>query len=280
MAVTHMLKDYSLEKPVISIICVFLICSASRIIDIFILRLDEPPVNEILLSKVLGLIILLTYLRIIHSGFRNIGFNTSHLMKNIFIGGTFVFLGLAVIYGSQYGYLMLKGANPYLAIQHHTLLSIFISVIAGNIVNALMEEGLFRGAMTTQFVNYVPFWKANAIQAAIFGIWHIVWPIKDFYLGKVNSVGAVAGMCAGEIFITFLMGFTMGYLFYTTGSIWTAFTWHFVMNFTQNILVVRSNTYSMESAIMNTSATAVKGIAFIVVLILTCICAKVLFPSR
>lgn len=278
MMTTNILKDYSLEKPVLSILFLLLICAVFRVIDIFVLRLDEPPVNEIIISKTMGLVFLFVYLWRINSSFRKIGYSTRYMLESAFVSIAFALLGLAVIFGSQYFYLLVKGANPYLTIKYYSLFFIFISVIAGNIINALMEEGLFRGLIITQFLNYIPFWKANLIQASIFGIWHIVWPIKDFYSGKVNSVGALVVMCVGEVFITFLMGLTMGYLFYKTGNLWAAFIWHFIINFTQNILVIRSDIYSMESAVMSISSTAVKGISLIFVLIAIMICAKFLIP--
>jgi len=83
-------------------------------------------------------------LRFIHSSFGEIGFHSKHLFSSIFVSLIFVLLGVIVVYGIQFIYLQVKGAKPYLAIQDYSLLAILVSVIAGNIINALMEEGLFR----------------------------------------------------------------------------------------------------------------------------------------
>ena len=280
MFITNIIRYCFVEKPVVSILFLVLVCAFFRVIDIFVLRLDEPPVNEIILSKTLGLLLLFFYLKIVHSSFGKIGFHSNHIFISIFISLIFVLLGLVIIYGSQFIYLQVKGAKPYLTFQHYTLLAILVSVIAGNIINALMEEGLFRGLMIAQFMNYTTFWKVNILQASIFGIWHIVWPLKDFYMGKIDSIGALVGVSAGNVIITFLMGLTMGYIFYKTGNLWAAFSWHFLMNLTQNILVIRSSNFSMESAIMNTSSTVIKGFSFILIFIITNICIKYLAPLK
>lgn len=264
----NFIGNYLLEKPITSVFLLVLVCAFFRIIDIFILRLDEPPVNEIILSKTLGLLLLFLYVKTVYSRFGEIGYNTHHILKNIYISLVFVFLAIILIYGSQFIYLLIKGAKPRLYFQHYTLFALIVSVIAGNIINALMEEGLFRGLMIAQYISYTTFWKANILQAAIFGIWHIVWPLKDYYSGNVKSIGTFAVMILGNIIITFLMGLTMGYLFYKTGNLWTAFSWHFLMNLVQNILIVKSRIPGIDTAVMNTSYTAVKGFSFMIAFII------------
>lgn len=270
------MTNYPMEKPIISIFFLILICAFFRVIDIFVLRLDEPPISEIILSKSIGLLLLFLYLRMIHSSLEEIGFHYNNIFRSIFISLIFVALGVFIIYGNQFIYLQAKNAKPYLAFQHYTLLAIMVSVVAGNIINALMEEGLFRGLMITRIMNYSTFWKVNILQASIFGIWHIVWPLKDFYISKVDSIGTLVSMSVGNIIITFLMGLTMGYIFYKTGNLWTTISWHFFMNLVQNILVVRSNNLNIDAAIINTSSTAVNGFSFILVFIIINICTKYL----
>ena len=143
MNTANIIRYYLAEKPTVSILLLVLICTFFRVIDIFVLRLDEPPVNEIILSKTVGLLLLFLYLRIIHKSIGEIGFHSDNILISIFIGLIFVLLGISIIYGSQFIYLQARDARPYLYFQHHTLLAILLSVVAGNIINALMEEGIF-----------------------------------------------------------------------------------------------------------------------------------------
>jgi len=122
--------------------------------------------------------------------------------------------------------------------------------------------------MITQFINHSTFWKINILQAFIFSIWHLVWPIKNFYMGKAVSIENLAVMSSGYIIISFLMGLTMGYIFYKTGNLWIAFVWHFFNDLTQNLLVVRNGNPSIEPAILNTSSALVKGLSFILLFII------------
>lgn len=280
MAITEMIRDFLISKPILSIIFLLVLCVAFRVIVIFVLRLDEPPVSEIILSKALSLLLLCFYLNTVNLNFLKIGFTSENILRNVFIASVFIVLGLFIVYGGQFAYLYVKGAKPSLSIQQYTLFALLISVIAGNVINALMEEGLFRGLMITQFMNYTTFWRANIFQAAAFGIWHIVWPLKDFYLGKVVSSGALLGASAGEFFITFLMGLTMGYLFYSSGSLWTVIIWHFLMNLVQNMLVIKAGTANMDPAVLNTSATTIKGFSFIAAFIVINACIKFVTGSR
>lgn len=156
-----------------------LICILLRVIDIFVLRLDEPPVNEIILSKTLGLLLLILFLQFTNQGFGEIGFNSHNIIQSIIIGMLFLILALSIIYGSQIIYLKLKGAQPYISLQSYTIL----------------------------------------------------------------------------IFI------------------WSAFTWHFFMNFTQNILVIKSSNFIMDPSVLITSSTTVKGVSMIAAFlaIITCV---------
>jgi membrane protease YdiL (CAAX protease family) len=87
-------------------------------------------------------------------------------------------------------------------------------------------------------------------------------------MGKAVSIENLAVMSSGYIIISFLMGLTMGYIFYKTGNLWIAFVWHFFNDLTQNLLVVRNGNPSIEPAILNTSSALVKGLSFILLFII------------
>jgi membrane protease YdiL (CAAX protease family) len=109
----------------------------------------------------------------------------------------------------------------------------------GNVVNAFMEEGLFRGLMLPHFLQRMRFRTANVLQAALFAAWHLVWPLKAYLAGDVSLTGAFAR--AGLLVLgTFVAGLIYGYLFWRTDSLWAPWIAHFLNNTTLNLVQVQS----------------------------------------
>lgn len=106
-------------------------------------------------------------------------------------------------------------------------------LVAGNLINSFMEEGLFRGVMLPHFRIRMRFWQANLLQAFLFALWHLVWPLKSYLTGKASLGGALteAWMLA---LATFVSGAVFGYLFYRTGSLWAPWAAHTLNNTTLN----------------------------------------------
>jgi len=109
----------------------------------------------------------------------------------------------------------------------------------GNVVNAFMEEGLFRGLMLPHFLQRMRFWTANLLQAALFAVWHLVWPLKAYLTGDASLAGALA---QGGLLVlgTFVAGLVYGYLFWRTDSLWAPLAAHFLNNTTLNLMQIRS----------------------------------------
>lgn len=55
-----------------------------------------------------------------------------------------------------------------------------------NIVNVIMEEGLFRVFFLKVINNKNNFLKSNMIVALLFGLWHFVMPLRSFINGEIN----------------------------------------------------------------------------------------------
>jgi membrane protease YdiL (CAAX protease family) len=99
----------------------------------------------------------------------------------------------------------------------------------GQIVNAFMEESIFRGVMLPQLMRRVSFGKANALQAFLFGLAHLVWPLISWVSGQATAGEAIAE--AGFLMVaTTVGGLVFGYLYYRTDSLWTAFFAHLIDN--------------------------------------------------
>ena len=109
----------------------------------------------------------------------------------------------------------------------------------GNVVNAAMEEGLFRGVMLTHFAAKHRPWKALGYQAFLFAIWHLVWPIKHFLTGEADT-GQALFEAVGLLISTGIGGLVFGYLYYKTDSLWSAFLGHFINNTILNIVFIQT----------------------------------------
>lgn len=71
-----------------------------------------------------------------------------------------------------------------------------------------MEEGVFRGLFIRTLSETKPFMQADFIAAFLFGIWHIVMPIRSYIHGEMSFVEMVlmgigymilAGIMAAQI---------------------------------------------------------------------------------
>jgi membrane protease YdiL (CAAX protease family) len=122
-------------------------------------------------------------------------------------------------------------------------------LIAGNVINSFMEEGLFRGIMLCHFLQRMRFRTANLLQASLFAAWHMVWPIKAYLTGDVSAAGALAQ--AGLLALgTFVAGLVYGYLFWRTGSLWAPAIAHFLNNTTLNLVQVQTAGVELVPAVI------------------------------
>jgi len=102
-----------------------------------------------------------------------------------------------------------------------------------------MEEGLFRGVMLPHFMDSVSFRWANVLQAALFGLWHAVWPVKSLVTGDL-TVEAAAMEAVGLVLTTAAAGLVFGYLFFRTGSLWAPWLAHTIHNSAFNLVHIRT----------------------------------------
>ena len=101
--------------------------------------------------------------------------------------------------------------------------------IFGQIVNAPMEESIFRGVMLPNLMRRFKFWQANILQAVLFGLAHLVFPLSDWLKGRATTGDAIATAISLMVATT-IGGLVFGYLYYRTDNLWTAIFAHFVDN--------------------------------------------------
>jgi membrane protease YdiL (CAAX protease family) len=236
---------FSLSHPLQIGMMFFVIILVLRIIEMFYFRLDELW-GEVFLSKLLGFLMIIGYLWLTKRKIGDIGLHSDHFLESISIVIVFMTISLVLSYFTEWIYLARKGLQPSLiiapmsnsldsefAIQGGFLFGLWL--IFGNFMNSFLEESLFRGVMMTHFRVRLSFWKANFLQAFLFGLWHIVWPIKSYILGQMSASEAIV-FAIGYIFLSAIIGLVWGYLFLKTNNLWAPWFAHTMNNSTMNLL--------------------------------------------
>lgn len=228
-------NTFSFAQPFVIALALFFSVVALRSIEIFVPGLDALPDGSIL-SKVLGFLLVLTYLSMLRKPIRSIGLHARNFDKAFLIGGLSLIILYATLYAVQFYRLSSAGETPRLVFgvinrETATIGGLYFTLffLFGQIVNAFMEESIFRGVMLPQLMRRFRFGKANALQAFLFGLAHLVWPLISWVRGQATAGEAIAE--AGFLLVaTTVGGLVFGYLYYRTNSLWTAIFAHLIDN--------------------------------------------------
>jgi len=235
----------SITHPVLVCFILFVVALIFRLIDIFVLRLDER-LGEIILSKSLGFILVAVYLYLAGKTISYIGLHRQKASQAFFIGGVGMITIFIAACGIQLAYLNIIGQKAVLALSAADIYSgttgssvwFILLLLVGNFINSFMEEGLFRGIMLRNFRIRYSFLKANLLQATFFAVWHLVQPIKHYQTGQADLMGAL--MESGVIFISSgIIGLVFGYLYLKTNSLWTPWIAHTINNTVLNFVYIK-----------------------------------------
>ena len=176
---TQNLYEQSLRHTILIPLILLIIAAVFKVLDVFVFRLDEL-LGEIILSKSIGFLLVVVYLWAVGKSVIAIGLHGKSVGKALIIGATGVILILFVSYGLQFSVLIGGGKEPgliFAAIDPMAGvtggLTFALFLLIGNFINSFMEEGLFRGVMLRHFRVSLSFWRANFLQAALFGLWHL-----------------------------------------------------------------------------------------------------------
>jgi len=240
------LLAYSLNRPVLVTLVLFILACVIKYFDSFVFRLDEL-IGEAILTKSLGFILVAAYVLVCGRKLRDIGFHSQKLGKVLLIA--FVSSGLiyTIAYTSQLLILKSSGEDARFAlsaVDPRTGMSggLFFGIwlLVANLVNSAMEEGLFRGIMIRHFLRRFSGWGAIFLQAGFFAIWHLSWPIRNFIDGQA-ALGEVVFQAFTLLVGTLISGVVYGYFYYKTNNIWGPFVGHTINNSIFNVLFIRTS---------------------------------------
>lgn len=255
------MKQNILNKPILYSFIIFMICLAIRIVEYFIIKTDTTFISENFIHKLVGIIILLFLLKIMNYKFKDIGFKKNKFFKYLIYGLMLGGICFGISYFIEYLTLYANSRNPNFELYvngfslvgnevKHTEIIFFILCILLNIVNVIMEEGLFRGFFLKVINNKNSFFKSTMIVALLFGIWHFVMPLRSFINGEVNLISFIV-MILGYIVLAGIMSIKWCLLYKMTGSLLIGIGDHLFNNIiATNVLHIVTNTGADELQIV------------------------------
>lgn len=255
-------------------IAIFAVCFLARFAEYFLIETDKTAIGENVLHKAVGIIILAMALKRANLTWSDIGFQRSGFGVSILKGLLLGSVCFALSYGVEFAIFALQGQAAHLELYissfsltgpqlKHTELIFFAVCILFNIINVWMEEGVFRGLFIKLFSETNPFMKANCIAAFLFGIWHIVMPMRS-YINDEMSFAAMVLMSIGYIILSGVMSIKWGLLSRMTGNIWVGLGDHLFNNtVATNMLHVVSPTGADELQIVRIMAAQLVSFLFV-----------------
>ena len=184
-------------KPDNLCIAIFMLCLSVRFVEYFLIETDKTAIGENVLHKVVGIIILTLALKRGNLSWSDIGFQRNGFAGSILKGLLLGSVCFVISYGLELAIFILQGNPAHLELYissfsltgsqiKNTDFVFFLLCILFNVINVWMEEGVFRGLFMKTLSETKPFIQANFIAALLFGIWHIVMPIRSYINGEMS----------------------------------------------------------------------------------------------
>lgn len=268
-------KNANLKNLFLAVLIIYLLCFFFRVCEYFVLRTDQTFWGEAFIHKLIGIAVLFAAVKITDFRFEEIGFSQKNIMRNLLKGLLFGLCVFAFAYTVEVILCVLQGNFESLQlyvtayavdgnIGHQTALVFFVICIVGNIINVIMEEGVFRGLFQQILEKKYSFILSAVIASCLFGLWHIIAPVRNYYDGT-SSMGGFIFNAAMLIVTSGLIGFKFVLLTRMTGSLYMAMGDHFVNNTIVNMLHVVSETGRDERQFVR--ITIAQTLSFIIVLV-------------
>jgi membrane protease YdiL (CAAX protease family) len=277
------IKRSTFQKPVLTGLLLMLIALSFRLIDIFVLRLDEL-LGEIILSKTLGFCLVLLFIWAIGKKPGAIGFHGRRLGESLLIGAVITLLPFIIAYAVEWLLLQQFGQEPrfvFSAIDPKAGVTggwlFALWLVVGNFMNSFMEEGLFRGVMLNLNRMRLSLWKSNWLQAALFGAWHLIWVVKWYQTGVVSTPSEIGLGIVANFLPQICLGLVWGYAYLKTNNLWTAWFAHTLTNTTLNLLHV-ATVDAMDPG-MSIRMTTFSIVSLLMIFLIRSICSRRNMPE-
>lgn len=262
------------KKMLGNILIIYLICFVFRGIEYMFIRTDQSFFGEAFIHKLLGIAVLFLALKYFSLRAGEIGFNSGHVLRHIFYGLLLGIVVFSLAYGIEFIVQLIAGNVPAFQLYvssysingnlgNQTGILFFIICILGNIINVVMEEGIFRGLFLKLAEKRYSFMTSVIISSVFFGFWHIAAPIRS-YLDGERSIGGTLMMTLMLVVTTMLGGAKFCLLTKISGSLWLPMADHFFNNTITNVLHVSTGAGADELQVMR--ITIAQTVSFLIVL--------------
>ena len=222
----------------------YLLCFALRLGEYFILRTDQSFWGEAFVHKLAGIAVL--FIAAWRLSVDGLGFRQRQGSRRLAQGLALGLTAFFIAYGAEFLMLACQGKERSLkvyvsaygaedAVQRAPLF--FLLCLAGNGVNVVMEEGMFRGLFQRLLERRYSFWISARVCSLLFGLWHIVGPMRN-WLDGVDSLGSAAVQAAALAVTSALVGLKWALLTQRSGGLFLAMGDHFFNNTIVNLLHV------------------------------------------
>lgn len=262
-------------KTLLAVLIIYFICFAFRVLEYFVIRTDQTFFGEAFIHKLIGIGLLVGAVFFFQYKFEDIGFKTGKAFLDILKGLAFGLAIFTLAYGVEI--IILAAQNEFKALELYvsaysvngnfgkrTEFIFFLICIIGNVINVVMEEGIFRGLFQKMLGDKYKFIIAAIIASLLFGFWHVMSPLRSYIDGEM-SVGGFIANTAMLIGTSALVGFKFAMIGKLTGTLYMAMGDHFVNNTIVNILHVVSN--EEADHLMTIRITIAQSVSFTIVLI-------------
>ena len=258
-----------------AVLLIYAVCFLFRVFDYFVLRTDQSFLGEAFVHKLIGIALLYVCATFFKYKRNEIGYAKDNAAVNALKGLGFGLVTFAIAYAVEILIVAVRGRfeslNLYVSayavdgnIGNQMAFVFFAICMIGNIINVVMEEGVFRGLFQKILENKFSFIPAAVIASVLFGFWHIMAPVRSFYDGTMSTGGFIANTIMLVVTST-LVGFKFAMMTKLTGSLYMAMGDHFVNNTIVNMLHVVTDTGADELMVVRISIA--QSVSFIAVLI-------------
>lgn len=263
------------ERILHTVLFIYLLCFAFRVLEYFVLRTDQSFWGEAFVHKLIGIVILFVAAKNYGFKMKEVGFSENKVLPDLLKGFVFGVAIFVLAYSVEVLIVASQGKFEALDLYvsayavdgnvgNQTAFIFFVICIVGNVINVVMEEGVFRGLFQKILEKKYSFIVAAIIASCLFGVWHIMAPLRNYCDGTMSLGGFIANMIM-LVVTSSLVGFKFAMMTRLTGSLYMAMGDHFVNNTIVNMLHVVSSTGVDEFMVVRISIA--QSVSFVIVLV-------------
>lgn len=237
-------------NPVWSILFIYFSCAIVKVVEFLWLRTDQTILADNFINKLLGIAVLVIAMRKFSYSWDQLGFLAPKFIRYSLWGLALGAATFLIAYAVEFQILGMGGETPKFELYaggfsltgdaiKNTALSFLGLCFIFNVINVVMEEGLFRGLFLNLAGEKYGFAVSNLIVAFFFGVWHIITPLRSYLDGDMSG-SVMIPMSVGYIILSGLMSVKWGLLRNISGVIWVGMAEHFFNNTIVNVLHIVS----------------------------------------